>query len=102
MQMSTERKLEMARQLSKEYGMEGRKKSEESHYDRMTGTLFVGSRVYHSEDMEKAKSFMHENRMRMEDRGDASCDLYEIAEIAIANLIDSSLATGGRMIIKDS
>ena len=101
MAMSEARKMEIAQLLSREYGMEGRKKTEESHYDRTTGTLFVGSRVYHTEDLDRARSFMHDCKIRMDEKNDAAYDLYEIAEIAITNLMESSLATGGRMIIKD-
>ena len=99
--MTTDKKIELAQQLSKEYGMEGRKKQEESHFDRTTGTLFIGSHVFHYEDMEKAKNFMHDNMVRMRDKNDAACDMYAIGELAVEKLMEQSMASGGRLIIKE-
>ena len=100
--MTDTEKLNIAQQLSKEYGMEGRKRTEESHYDRTTGTLFVGSRVFNSEALDRARRFFQENKIRAIDKNDASCDFYEIAEVAVGKLMDDSLGQGGRIVIKES
>ena len=100
--MTESQKLELAQQLSREYGMEGRKKHEESRYDESTGTLFIGSRVYKGADMQRAHDFMEEIVLRMNDKNDASCVHYEIAALAIDRLIKESVRAGGRIVVKDS
>lgn len=100
--MNETKKLEIAQELAKSFGMTGTKKSEDSHYDRSTGTLFVGSRVYHYEEMEAAKAFFTENKERMKEKGDNAEFYYEIGELAIAMMIEESLGTGGRLVIKET
>ena len=87
--------------LANEFGMTGRPKSEDSHYDRSTNTLFVGSKVYHYEDMEAAKAFMSDNKARMRDKGDNACTYFEIGELAIQMMLEESLGAGGRVVVKD-
>ena len=94
-------KTEIIHQLAGEFGMAGQPKRDDSHYDRNTGTLFVGSKVYHYEDMERAKRFFKENAKKTRHLGDAACDLYEIGEMAVEKLMDESHSAGGRVVIKE-
>ena len=98
--MNDNRKLDLAQQLAREFGMTGEKKSEESHFDRATNTLFVGSRVYHYEDMESTKAFFEENKARMKERGDNAATYYEIGELAVKMMMDNSMGAGGRIVVK--
>ena len=91
----------LIQELAKEYGMSGRPKSVDSHYDRNTGTLFIGSKVFQTEDLESARSFFAANKKRARDNNDAACDYYEIAEIAVEMLLRESLGTGGRVVVKE-
>ena len=93
-------RFNIIQELAKDNGLSGRPMTEESHYDRSTGTLFIGSTVYHSEDMEAAKAFFTENKARAKAQNDAAATYYEIGEIAIDQLIQSSLGAGGRVVVK--
>ena len=99
--VSYQAKENIIKELAGSYGLAGSNKKENSHYDPSTGTLFVGSRVYNTSDLERAKRFMRENKKKSKSFNDASCDLYEIGEIAIEALIQDSAGNGGRIIIKD-
>jgi hypothetical protein len=88
-------------ELAKEYGMSGKPKGVDSHYDRNTGTLFIGSKVFQTEDLENAKAFFSANRKRAESVKDAASDYYEIAEIAVDLLLKESLGSGGRVVVKE-
>ena len=94
-------KADLIQQLAGQYGLEGRKKTEDNHYDSSTGTLFVGSKVYQYNDLQRAKHFHEENAVRTKAIGDASFDYYTIAEIAISQLIEQSMSSGGRLVVKD-
>ncbi len=96
--MKTAVKEDLIHQLALEYGMDGRPKRDDSHYDRNTGTLFVGSKVYHYEDFERTIRFMKENKKKAKSFGDASCDLYEIAEFAVETMMNENLVAGGRVV----
>lgn len=98
--MKETKKLELAQQLAKEFGMTGEKREKGSHFDRSTNTLFVGSKVYHYEDMESAKAFFEDNKVRMRERGDNASSYFEIGELAIKMMMEDSLGSGGRVIVK--
>ena len=98
--MDDMKRLDIARQLANSFGMEGAPEKEPSSYDASTGTLFVGSRVYHTDDLERAKRFFRENRKKMHSLGDAASSLYEIGEIAVSRMIADSANEGGRVVIK--
>ncbi len=92
----------LIQQLAKEYGMTGRKKSEEgTHFDHTTGTLFIGSKVYKHSDLTEAKQFMEENKKKMSLRNDAASDYYEIGAAAVDFLINESLGNSGRIVLKN-
>lgn len=94
-------KKELIEKLASEYGLEGRQARTASRYDPTTGTLFVGSKVYHKSDLERAQKFFKESKKKARSLNDGACDLYEIGEIALASLIDSCDEKGGRLIVKN-
>ncbi len=96
--MKTAIKEDLIHKLAMEYGMDGRPKRDDSHYDRNTGTLFVGKKVYHYEDFDRAARFLKENKKKAKSFGDASYDLYEIAEFAVRSMMENNLSVGGRVI----
>ena len=99
--MNDAKKSDLITQLAGEFGLTGKPKAEESHYDRTTNTLFVGSRVYHYDDMENAKAYFKENKLRMKERKDNAETFFEIGEIAISMMMENSLGTGGRVVVKE-
>jgi len=90
----------LIKELAGAYGLEGQKKGE-SNYDSTTGTLFVGSKVYHTSDFERAIRFFRENKKKSKSFNDASADLYEIGEIAVEMMMGASISSGGRIIVKE-
>ena len=92
---------EIIHELAKEYGMEGRPETEMSHYDKGTGTLYVGSKVYSHDDLSRARRFFAENKKKMHSFGDAASEMYEIGVVAVDFLMDQSISSGGRIVIKE-
>lgn len=94
-------RLDIIHQLAQEYGMEGRPEKEKSHFDPSTGTLFIGSRVYKSVDLDNARRFFEENLKRARERSDASAGYYEIGCMAVERLMEESTSNGGRLVVKE-
>ena len=94
------KKLDIARQLAQSFGMEGQPVKEQSSFDRTTGTLFVGSRVYHTDDLDRARRFFKENKKKMRSLGDNASSLYEIGEMAVTRMIEECAKDGGRVVVK--
>lgn len=46
-------------------------------------------------------SLLKELMARMRDKNDAACDMYAIGELAVEKLMEQSMASGGRLIIKE-
>ncbi len=96
--MKSSVKEDLIHQLALEYGMDGKPKRDHSHYDGNTGTLFVGSKVYHYDDFQRALRFFRESKKKAHSLGDSACDLYEIGEFAIESLMENNLLMGGRLV----
>lgn len=92
---------ELIRSLANTMGMTGEKKKEASDYDPSTGTLYIGSHVYHAADIEKARAFCEEHARKMEARGDGAATLYTIAAIAIEMMAQKNIANGGKVVVSD-
>lgn len=92
---------DIIQKLAHEYGLEGRPSYEKSKFDPVTGTLFIGSRVYKYTDLENAKLFFDDSMKRAREKKDAAAGFYEIGVLAIDKLLEQSVGSGGRLVIKD-
>lgn len=97
--LTNEDKTDTIRELAGAYGLSG-KRREISRFDRNTGTLFVGSKVFKIEDIEKARSFFQKSQKKAASFNDAASDLYEIGEIAVEMLMEETVNNGGRLVVK--
>lgn len=95
-------KIELAQALCREVGMEGRQKADRHHFDKGTGTLYVGSHMYDRGDMEAAKAYLLKRKLDMLDKNDAAAGYYELAGIAMEALIESNFLNGGRIVVKEA
>ena len=98
--LDTATKAELAQALCKEIGMEGRNRTDRHHYDKGTGTLYVGSHMFESGDLMAAKQYMLKRKMEMDAKNDAAANFFEIGMVAIEHLINDSAINGGRVVIK--
>ncbi|MCR5734234.1 MAG: hypothetical protein K6G22_06490 [Lachnospiraceae bacterium] len=94
-------KTDLIQKLANEYGLEGKAIQQDSHYDYSTGTLFVGSKVYHKSDLDRALRFFMENKKKARSLNDAACELYEIGEVAVMQLIGICEENLGRIVLTE-
>ena len=97
--MDTIKKMEIAQALCREIGMEGRQKIDKHHFDQGTGTLYIGSHVYETGDIEASRDYMSRMKDEMDKKKDAAAAYYEVANIAIRTMLDNNLLSGGKLVV---
>ena len=92
-------KIEIAQALCREVGMEGRQRIDKHHFDRGTGTLYIGSHIYERSDIEATREYMLKMQQDMKSKKDAAEAYFEVAVIAINTLLDENLLAGGKLVV---